>query len=234
MVVGVAGLAASAAGIAAQILPRRFTTQQQQQIMAWETARRWRTMPAGKIFPASVTYQLPAYALASGSELPLAAYRVAISPQASCASGSDPAAAQVLSARGCVAILRATYTDATDSMLVTVGVAVMPDAAAAKAAAARLANGSAPSPGIQAAAFPDTLASTFGDPQRQLSWAVSAGPYVIMSTAGYADGRPRVAILSDPYADEEMTSLAGGVAGSVQAALGALPAVPRCPGAPGC
>jgi hypothetical protein len=234
MVVGVAGLAASAAGIAAQILPRKFTTQQQQQIMAWETARRWRTMPAGKIFPASVTYKLSAYALASSSQLPLAAGRVAISAQTSCAAGSDPAAALVLSARGCVAILRATYTDATDSMLVTVGVAVMPATAAAKGAAAHLANGSAPSPGVRAATFPDTLASTFGDPQRQLSWAVSAGPYVIMSTVGYADGRPQVAISSDPYADEEMTSLAEGVADAVQASLGALPPVPRCPGAPGC
>ena len=235
MIVGVAGLAASAAGIAAQILPRRFTAQQQQQIMAWETAQRWRTTSAGKIFPASVTYQLSAYPLASGSsQLPLAASRVAISPQTTCAAGSDSAAALVLSARGCVAILRATYTDATYSMLVTVGVAVMPGAAAAKDAAAHLADGSAPSPGVRAAAFPDTLASAFGDPQRQISWAVSAGPYVIMSTAGYADGRPQVDMLSDPYADEEMTSLAGGVADAVQASLGALPPVPKCPGAPGC
>jgi len=51
LVVGTAGLAASAAGVSARLLPRRFTAQQQQQIVAWEMARRWRTMPAGKIFP---------------------------------------------------------------------------------------------------------------------------------------------------------------------------------------
>jgi hypothetical protein len=234
MIIGVAGLAASAAGIASQALPRRFTAHQQQQIMAWETTGRWRTLPAGKIFPVSVPYQLPAYAPSSGSELPLAADRVGISPQASCVDGSDPAAALVLSADGCVAILRATYTDATDSMLVTVGVAVMPSAAAAKAAAARLADGRGPSPGVRPAAFPYTLASGFGDSQRQLSWTNSAGPYLIMSTVGYADGRPQVAVSSDPYADEEMTSLADGVAEAVQAPLGAAPKVPRCPGAPGC
>lgn len=234
MIIGVAGLAASAAGIASQVLPRKFTTGQQRQIMTWETTGRWRTLPAGKIFPASVTYQLPAYALTSSTQLPLAAYRVGIFPQASCSGGSDPAAALVLSAHGCATILRATYTDATDSMLVTVGVAVMPSEVAAKAAAARLADGRGPSPGVRPAAFPYTLASGFGDSQRQLSWTTTAGPYLIMSTVGYADGRPQVAVSSDPYADQEMTSLAGGVAAGVQAPLGAVPPVPRCPGAPGC
>jgi hypothetical protein len=234
MVIAVAGVAASAAGIASRVLPRRFTEQQQRQIMAWETTGRWRTTPAGKIFPATVAYKLPASALASGSELPLTASRVGISPQASCAAGSDAVAARTLSAGHCVAILRATYADETDSMLVTVGVAVMPNAAAAKAAAGRLADGHGPSPGVRPASFGDTLASAFGDSQRQLSWAVSAGPYVIMSTAGYTDGRPQVAITSDPYADEEMTSLANGVTDAVQDPLGAPPAVPRCPGDPGC
>jgi hypothetical protein len=234
MIIGVAGLAASAAGIASQVLPRKFTAAQQEKIMAWETTGRWRLLPAGKIFPASVAYQLPAYALTSGSNLPLAAYRVGISRQATCTAGSDPAAALVLSAGGCVAILRATYTDATDSMLITVGVAVMPSATAARAAAARLADGRAPSPGIRPAAFPYTLASGFSDSQRQLSWTVSAGPYLIMSTVGFTDGRPQVAVSSDPYADDEMTSLADGLADAVQAPLGAAPPVPRCPGAPGC
>src|SRR5580700_796434 len=40
---GVAGLIASAAGLATQIMPRRFSAAQQRQIMAWETAGRWRT-----------------------------------------------------------------------------------------------------------------------------------------------------------------------------------------------
>jgi hypothetical protein len=234
MIIGVAGLAASAAGIASQALPRKFTAEQQQQIMAWETTGRWRTLPAGKIFPASVSYQLPAYALSSGSELPLVADRVGIAAQTSCAGGSDPQAAPVLSAGGCVAILRATYTDSTGSMLVTVGVAVMPSTAAAKTAAARLADGRGPSPGVRPATFPYTLASAFGESQRQLSWTISAGPYLIMSTVGYADGRPQVAVSSDPYADEEMTSLADGVADAVQAPLAAAPKVPKCPGAPGC
>lgn len=55
-----------------------------------------------------------------------------------------------------------------------------------------------------------------------------------MSVAGYADGRPRVAVSSDAYAQDEMTSLANGVADAVSGPLGALPSPPSCPGAPGC
>ena len=234
LLVGTAGLAASVAGVSAQLLPRRFTAEQQQQIIAWEMARRWRTLTAGKIFPASVTYQLPAGALGAGSPLLLQAYRVGISRPANCTAASDAAAARVLSAGRCTALLRATYADETDSMLVTVGVAVMPGDNAAQSAASQLAGGQGPQPGVRAAPFPRTVARAFGDRQRQLSWAVSSGPYLIMSTAGYADGRPRVQISSDPYADTEMTSFATGVADAVRTPLGAEPPSPQCPGAPGC
>jgi hypothetical protein len=234
LVVGTAGLAASAAGVSAQLLPRRFTAQQQQQIIGWEMARRWRAMPAGTIFPASVTYQLPGDALASSSSLPLLAYRIGISRQTNCRAGSDPATARVLIADRCAAVLRATYADETDSMLVTVGVAVMPGDNAARAAASKLSDGQGPGPGVRAVPFPATLARAFGDRERQLSWAVSSGPYLIMSTAGYADGRPRVQMSSDPYADQEMTSFATGVAEAVSAPLGVSPSSPQCPGAPGC
>jgi hypothetical protein len=232
--VGTAGLAASAAGVSAQLLPRKFTSTQQQKIINWEAARRWRTLPAGKIFPAAIRYQLPAEALEADAGLPLTAYRVGISPQTTCAMASDPAAARVLSAGHCSAVLRATYADETDSMLVTVGVAVMPGASAARSAAGVLSAGQELHPGVRAVAFRRTLAASFGDRERQLSWVTSAGPYLIMSTVGYADGRPQVPVASDPYIDQEMTSLANGVADAVGAPLGAPPPPPRCPGAPGC
>ncbi len=231
---GTAGLAASAAGVSAHLLPRKFTAAQQQQIMAWETARRWRTMPAGKIFPPTITYQLPAYTLEAGAQLPLTAHRVGIARQATCKAASDPAAAAVLATHRCAAVLRATYADQTDSMLVTVGVAVMPGATAAKSAAGQLSSGRQPHPGVDALSFRDTLAQAFGDQQRQLSWAISEGPYLVMSTVGYADGRPREQVSSDPYVSQEMTSLADGVADAVGIPLGAPPSPPRCPGAPGC
>ena len=58
LILGLAGFAVSAFGVAIQLLPRHFTASQQRQIEAWEVMRRWQTMPAGQIFPASVSYQL--------------------------------------------------------------------------------------------------------------------------------------------------------------------------------
>jgi hypothetical protein len=230
--VGMAGLAASAAGVSAQLLPRKFTAAQQQQIMNWETARRWRALPAGKIFPAAITYQLPAYALNATSQLALTAHRVGIARQQSCAVASDAAAGRVLSAGHCAALLRATYADETDSMLVTVGVAVMPSAGAARSAAGKLSADEEAT--VRALAFRGTLAASFGERNRQLSWATSDGPYVIMSTAGYANGMPQVSVASDTYTDQEMISVANGIADAVGAPLGVQPPSPTCPGAPGC
>src|SRR5258707_1238104 len=69
-----------------------------------------------------------------------------------------------------------------------------------------------------------TPAALYGYPQRQLSWVVAAGPYLVMATVGYADGRPRGRVPSDPYAYQEMTSLARGVAVPIAAPLGGTPA----------
>jgi hypothetical protein len=235
LLLGLAGLTASAAGIAVQILPRRFSAAQQQQIMAWESARHWRMLPAGKIFPAAVSYQVPAYALGAGSVLPLTAHRVGIAGQASCArAAASPGVGAVLDQHGCAKMLRATYIDATGSLVVTVGVAVMPGQAAVEASIRALPVRQGLRSGVRPLAYRDTLAAGFGDAQRQLTMAISRGPYLILSAAGYADGRPRVPGSSDLYDEEEMTSLASGVAEAIGNPLGAPPALPRCPGAPGC
>ena len=63
LILGLAGFAVSAIGVALQLMPRHFSAGEQRQIEAWEVMRRWQTMPAGKIFPASVPYQLPAKVL---------------------------------------------------------------------------------------------------------------------------------------------------------------------------
>ncbi len=234
LVLGLVGLTVSAAGVAGQLLPRKFSSAQQQQIMNWETARRWLTRPASQIFPAEISYQLPGYSLASGSGLTLTAHRIGIAKQASCRAATDPAAAQVLDARGCTAVLRATYIDSTASMVITVGLAVLPSTPAASAAASKLSHGERLGAGVRTMAFPDTLAASFGDAQRQLSWAGNVGPYLVMSTAGYSDGMPHVSLASDSYAAQEMSSVANGVADAVVLPLGAQPATPRCPGSPGC
>jgi hypothetical protein len=244
LTLGLAGLVVSAAGLATQLLPRQFTAAQQQQIKNWEIASRWQQLAAGRIFPASVRYQLPATLLQDATSLNLDARRIGIAPQSGCGAGiTTSAAAAVLRREGCRVVLRATYVDATRSYVMTVGVAVLPsDAAATKAylslsqprpTAARSAGAGRLDAGILVVRYHGTAAAMY-DYSRQISASFAKGPYLVMYAAGYADSRPWVPLASDRYSDTEMTSLAQGVARSVADTLAAQPASPHCPGAPGC
>jgi hypothetical protein len=240
---GLIGGAVAGVGITRQVMPRTFTAAQRRQIEAWEIARRWRVTPKTEIFPISIRYPLPGSRLGSTGALTLTARRLEIASQASCVlgSGADPALLRLLDQRGCEAVLRATYTDASSSLVLTVGVAVLRSQASATTAAHYLTR-RAPDPQgaitlrpiIRPVPVPGTPAATFRTAQDQVSWAISAGPYLIVATVGYADGRPREPVAMDSYAFLEMTSLAGGVATAVAMPLGAPPPVPRCPGAPAC
>jgi hypothetical protein len=219
-----------------QMAPRKFTAAQQQQITNWEFGKRWRDLPAGEIFPASVSYTAPE-ALDDDPGLALSARRVGIAGQDSCAAAVDPAAAAVLDRDGCAAMLRATYVDATDSYVVTVGAAVLPGAAKAQTAAKAIAGATAADglgPAVHTVPFHGTPAAAFGDDQRQLSGVAAAGGYVVLYTVGYADSRPKQPVDSDSYADGEMTSAGAGVAHGVLSMLAAPVPPPRCPGIPGC
>ncbi|MGH3238647.1 MAG: hypothetical protein ACRDOH_36400, partial [Streptosporangiaceae bacterium] len=229
-----------------QVLPRQFTSGQQRQIEAWEVMRRWQTMPAGRIFPASVSYQLSAGLLQDATPLDLDALRVSIAPQVSdCAKAvTSQLAGAVLRRNGCEAVLRATYIDATRSYVMTVGVAVLPTAAAATSAGSGLSRprlavardaaeaGRLPV-GVLVVRFSGARARLY-DYSRQIVASFTAGPYVVMYAAGYSDSRPRVPVSQDKYSDAEMTSMAMGVAHSIASTLAASPAPPHCPGAPGC
>jgi hypothetical protein len=248
LAVALVGLAFSATVVTTQLLPRQFTAAQQRQIKDWEIASRWQQLPAGRIFPATVAYQLSNAVLQDATPLSLQALRIGIAPQARCGTGvTTAAAAAVLLRDGCKAILRATYVDATWSYVMTVGVAVLPSDTAAKSASQGLsqprlavahgitgaAGMGALDAGVRVVRFRGTAAGMY-DYSRQISASFPDGPYLIMYAAGYADGRPRVPVAEDRYADAEMTSLAKGVALSVADTLGAQPSSPHCPGAPGC
>ena len=245
LILGIAGLAASVAGATFALLPRHFTAGQAEQIMSWETAKRWRSWPAGQIFPPDIGYHLPADSLSANSGLGLTADRAGIAPQSPCAAATDRAAARVLTRQGCTTLLRATYTDASGAFVTTVGVAVLPSIRAtdqARDALARPASsGHAASPpatgqgpGVRALPVTGTLAAGFGDGQRQISSVVTAGPYLIMYTTGYADGRPRAQLQPGQYAENEMVSVSVGIADTIASRIGAPAPVPHCPGAPGC
>jgi len=236
LAIGVAGLAVSLFGVATQVMPRHFSAAQQRQITDWEYGKRWRVLPASQIFPALVKYT-PPVALGDDQSLTLAAHRLGIARQSTCKAATDAAAAAVLDRYGCTALLRATYTDETDSYVVTVGAAVMPGSAQATAAAHALAGAggtSGTAPGVHAVAFNNTPAAWFTDQRRQLSGSMAAGDYVILYTVGYADSRPHEPVSGDAYADAEMTNAGQGVAHAVLSVLGAPVAPAHCPGTPGC
>jgi len=233
---GLAGLVLSAGAAAIQFLPRNFSQAQRQQIMAWEIGKRWRSWPAGRIFPASIGYQLPGYAFGGGRSLALSAERVGIASQTSCRDATGRAAGALLAKRGCLAVLRATYQDTTQTLAVTVGVAVMPLSSASSAAKASdaLHHGGGPSPWLRAVSFRHTATAHFAGPGSKIGSSSAKGPYLVLATVGYADGRPWLKQGHDNYTKAEIRSLVNGVVESVASRLGAPPPVPHCPGSPGC
>jgi hypothetical protein len=236
LALSLAGLVAAAAGLVAQLMPRTFSAAQKQQIIAWEMGKRWRSWPAGEIFPSTIRYRVPGSTLEGAEDLELAAHRIGIARQVSCRAGTDPAVARVLAQHGCIAVLRATYGDATQSLAVTVGVAVLPGPAGAHAALRALPgrSGNGPRPGVRAVPFRRTLVALFGNRQRQLSWQRGSGPYLVFATVGYANGRRHVHEAANRYTTAEMLGLEGGVGGWVATHLGAAPPPPTCPGGPAC
>jgi len=243
---GLGGLVVAGAGIRGQLRPRTFTPPQQRQIKSWEVASRWRITPKAVLFPAVIRYRLTAAQDGQGSSksgLGLKATRVGIARQASCAkaAGGSKKLRARLAGDGCQAVLRSTYTDASSSLVVTAGIVVLKSESRAVAAARYLTGGPAVGQGglsrrlvLRPFRVSGTPAVLFGLAQRQLSWVVAAGPYLVMATVGYADGRPRVQIRDDGYVWQEMMNLARRVAVRVAAPLAAVPPEPACPGVPAC
>jgi hypothetical protein len=232
---GLGGLVLSAGAAAIQFLPRNFSQAQRQQIMAWEIGKRWRSWPAGRIFPSSIGYTLPGSAFGGGRSLALNAERVGIAKQTSCQDATSRAAGPLLTKHRCLAVLRATYQDTTQTFAVTVGVAVMPVPSASSAAnASKALNPRDGPPGLRAVSFRHTTTAHFAGPGNKVGWSSARGPYLVLATVGYADGRPWLQQGNDTYTKAEMHSLAAGVIHSVANRLGAPPPVPHCPGSPAC
>lgn len=158
-----------------------------------EVAARWRTWEASRIFPERLSYETDQGA----SEF---ASRVGIVPQTACETAVDGEIAAVLRAQGCQAVLRATYTDPIEGIVITVGVAAFRDPFAADRAYKQIPSGPVTDrtngmrPALRAAAFPGTAAARFSDTARQDRSSTRGGPYVVLTTAGQSDGRPAAAV----------------------------------------
>ncbi|MFD7861121.1 hypothetical protein [Streptomyces sp. NPDC057682] len=147
--------------------------------------------------------------------------RIAVAPDGGCAEGLDPLLLKTLAQAGCARLLRATYTDATHSSVITVGmVFTEADAAGMRALSTRFTTEHLdtradlmPRP----YAVKNTPAAGFGDRQRA-SWTVhvlTEVPVVVFSVSGFADGRK----VADPQpADKAMVPNA--TTAAAQAGLG--------------
>ncbi|WP_226900597.1 hypothetical protein [Nonomuraea phyllanthi] len=174
-----AGVAGSAAGAE---LTRGPTAAELQAAARREVAERWRTWPAGRIFPATLPYS----AEQGGRER---ASRIGISPRTSC-DPVDAEAAKALREAGCRGVLRATYVDALQGVLVTIGVVALRDEPGAARARTAFSDSGKPVPGLRPLAFSGTVADRFTPEVRQAGSVRQAGPYLVLTTSGQVDGRP--------------------------------------------
>ncbi|MGW5850695.1 hypothetical protein ACWFQ8_22545 [Streptomyces sp. NPDC055254] len=163
-----------------------------------EAASLWRSAPVDSLFPPL---------LAGPSTGPGGAdrtwTRTALAPDADCAAALPADWRALLAATGCTRVLRATYTDATRSSLITVGLVFTP--------------GSGPAMAELTGRLPAPPAYGFAD-GRRAAWSASVrpeAPVVVYTVSAFADGRP----LDAPLPAEE--AVKEGATGAVaQAGLG--------------
>ncbi|WP_242433204.1 hypothetical protein [Streptomyces sp. Root264] len=150
----------------------------------------WHNVPVDRLFPPTVDGQ---GAGPGGADR--AWTRIAVAPDGGCADAFDPLLTKVLAPVGCERLLRATYTDATQSYVTTVGLLfTKADAPAMRSLDARvtkegLARRADLMPRPYAAK--GTVAAAFGDRQRA-AWTLSVltdAPVVVYAVSGWADGR---------------------------------------------
>jgi hypothetical protein len=118
--------------------------------------------------------------------------RIGIAPAADCRTAFDPALARLLSAHPCGPVLRADYTDATRTMVATIGLAVLGTGPADQLDVNAATAGHHDDLRPRALAFSGTPAAGFGDAQR-VAFHVRASPdapFVVFTAVGFSDGRP--------------------------------------------
>ncbi|MEV8089868.1 hypothetical protein [Streptomyces nigra] len=176
----------------------------------------WHSIPVDRLFPPTVDGK---GAGPGGADRTWT--RIAVAPDTGCADALDPLLRKALAPAGCRRLLRATYIDATQSHVTTVGLLfTKADAATMRALDARFARDGldrradlVPRP----YAPKGTLAAGFGDAQRA-AWTVSVltdAPVVVYAVSGWADDR--VVARPEP-AEEAMRS--GATSAVAQAGLG--------------
>ncbi|HUN31058.1 MAG TPA: hypothetical protein VMU95_03490 [Trebonia sp.] len=183
---GSLGIAIQAARYAHEDSTRPPSAVEVAQARTTAIAQRWERLPVGTIFPATVAYT-------TAQDTTETATRLGISSGDSCAQSLDVSVAGAAGRYGCLAVLRASYADELGGTVYTVGVAVFPGFAAARAFASAVPPSAYPATGLNALAITGTAAARFTNQARQTIVTEVTGPYVVLAVSGYADGRPAIA-----------------------------------------
>ena len=176
----------------------------------------WHSVPVDELFPPTVDGDGAGPGGADRTWI-----RIAVAPDTGCADAFDPLLLKALAPVGCQRLLRATYTDETQSYVTTVGLLfTKADPTAMRALRTRFSNEKLdrrtdlmPRP----YAAKNTVAADFTDAQRA-SWTVSVltdAPVVAYAVSGWADGRK-----VDSPQPAEAAMVVGATSAPAQAGLG--------------
>ncbi len=183
MAVACLAVAVVAGMTAHQLATRPPTPAERAAAAATAVADRWRTLTAGQIFPAALSYSTSLLTSESAN-------LVGIGSQTACASAVDPTFAALATRDQCRAGIRATYLDQLQGILYTIGVLAFPTVRQAAAFSAGLSADHSGVFALSALAVPGTASSLFSAQAREAATTRQAGPFVILTVAGYADGQP--------------------------------------------
>ncbi|MEU3946989.1 hypothetical protein [Streptomyces sp. NPDC029526] len=176
----------------------------------------WHSVPVDELFPPTLEGEG-----AGPGDADRTWTRIAVAPDSGCKGAFDPLLSKVLGPVGCERLLRATYTDATQSHVTTVGLLfTTADPAGMTSLAARFDQEDLDRRAdLMPLPYPakGTAAEDFGARQRA-AWTVSVltdAPVVVYAVSGWADGRT----VAEPQSAEQ--AMESGATGAVaQAGLG--------------
>ncbi|MGW0075078.1 hypothetical protein ACWDU9_07455 [Streptomyces cellulosae] len=176
----------------------------------------WHEVPVDQLFPPTVQGRG-----AGPGEADRVWTRIAVAPDSGCKGAFDALLSRALAPVGCERLLRATYTDATQSHVTTVGLLFTEADAAGMEALARRFDRERLDRRSDLMPMPygakDTAAEGFG-PEQRASWAISVltdAPVVVYAVSGWADGRP----VDEPQPAEDAMQ-PGATSAPAQAGLG--------------
>jgi hypothetical protein len=182
--VGFAGLSVAVARSIQPLREARLSTDAQRFLF---DRRAWGAVATDDLFPP--IYRTTAAAPELGAERVFT--RLGVASPAACRAAFGPALARQVAAHPCGPVLRAGYADATSTLVITVGVAVLGTTPDEQTTFSATTGGPHADLWPHPVSFPGTAAAAFGDAQR-LAFEVSSSsdaPFLSFAVVGFGDGR---------------------------------------------